>query len=803
MRFVFYIRVLILSIFLTFSTCLYAQSDFKIQGTITDESNEPLTGVTLKLVPSDLYRITDLQGHFLFPAVKSGQYTLTASYVGYQTQEIKIDLNKNQEIKIQLQPSLTELEAVSVTGQTKTQQAKEQTITATVMDIKAISTQPSSLMEIMNRAAGVRIRQSGGLGNNADISVNGFQGRSVRYFKDGIPLNYLGDGYNISNLPLNMLERVEVYKGVLPVSLGADALGGAVNLVPNHSSVPTLNVSYEVGSFHTHIVSVVGHYSNKKNTWFAGGEGFFNYSKNDYDAEVRVPDPVTRNPSWQTVRLFHNGYKSYYAEAYAGVKNQKWADELKFSVAAFGVNRQQQHPTMMNTPYGAILLNQKSVIPTLRYKKSFADGRVKIDQFFAYNVINRNRVDTARGSYDWYGNFTPNPYKIGESPQPANSDVDFKTLTSRTNISYQPTDRHKLEANLAVTNVERVGSDPFGLKFLNTDIDVLSVPASYRKIVGGLGWEYKILNDKLTNNLIAKIFSYQGKGANGYQASNTSMNDILHTKDFSWGLANGVRYKINEKHLVRVSAEYTNRLPDQEELFGDSDTRVPNFDLKPERSLNLNLNYRVQKKIYTIEAGAFYRKTKDLILLIPVQPPYAQYQNLDNVRGYGFDIDASVNIWKYFIINTNATWQNNRMKDIETPLDKWKEDARLRNTPYFFANLGWTARFNDLIRPGNHLKVYLHYNFIREFYLDFIPKRMEPDGFLGIWGKSELDITQIVPNQHLLSAGAHYTMGKLPFHIGFEVKNIANAKLYDFYRVQRAGRSYHLKVNYLFKSKRS
>ena len=49
----------------------------------------------------------------------------------------------------------------------------------------------------MNRSAGIRIRQTGGLGSNAGLMMNGFQDRAIKNFKDGIPMDYLGAGYNI------------------------------------------------------------------------------------------------------------------------------------------------------------------------------------------------------------------------------------------------------------------------------------------------------------------------------------------------------------------------------------------------------------------------------------------------------------------------------------------------------------------------------------------------------------------------------------------------------------------------------
>jgi len=61
--------------------------------------------------------------------------------------------------------------------------------------------------------------------------LNGFSGNQVRFFLDGVPMDNFGSSFQINNIPINFAERVEVYKGVVPIWLGSDALGGAVNII--------------------------------------------------------------------------------------------------------------------------------------------------------------------------------------------------------------------------------------------------------------------------------------------------------------------------------------------------------------------------------------------------------------------------------------------------------------------------------------------------------------------------------------------------------------------------------------------
>lgn len=774
-----------------------AQSVHSLSGTVMSESHIPLEGITLTLTTSTgkKFTQTNASGVFSFANLAPGSYELQASHLNYLafTQTITVPATP---LAITLTEKVQQFDDVVITGKSETQEVKEQMIRAVVVDTKVAEVQPATLTELMNRTAGVRIRQSGGLGSSSEVSINGFQGRAVRYFKDGIPLDYLGDGYSIATVPLNALERVEIYKGVLPVSLGADALGGAVNMVSKRNAGVVADASYEIASFNTHRVSARGVYVPDNESWFAGAEAFYNYSDNDYKANVRVVNEFG-NPERKDMRMFHNGFESYYAEVFAGIQNKAWADELRIGLAAYAIEREQQHPAMMTIPFGKIMGKQRSVVPTVRYKKSALGKRLHLDQFFVANNIIRNRIDTAGGYYDWYGNFTRVEGRAGENVQPANSTINFHHFISRSNVRYHLNDNNEIELNVVHMQVKRVGNDPLGPRFLNTDIDVLSVPAYYQKQVVSAGWTLRLWNERLTNNLIGKYYRFSSRGIDAWDAAGASLEDeIVHTGN-SFGVGNAIKYQLNDVSHARISAEYANRLPEQDELFGDGIWRVPNFKLKPETSLNVNAGYRIGKEKFSVEANTFYRKTEGLILLIPVQPPYAQYVNMDNVNGYGLETDVALNnVLRYFTVSGNFTWQSLRMAGIDRPIDKWKNGTRLRNTPYFFANAGITGNFDRVFFQQDRLKPYIYYNFVREFYLDNIPREMEPDGFLGLFGSAGINELNLVPNQHLLSAGFSYQPTGKHITLGFEVKNITDADLYDYYRIQRAGRSFHLKINY-------
>lgn len=782
--------IIICCLFCLISGNVFPQTT-ELKGRVTDTRKDPLAGVLVQVKNTSLSAVSNENGEFSLRVARPEELVLRFSLVGFQTFETTV--SSSRPLTVTLEEQVKELNETVVYGKTETAAARELSVKANVLDMKQVHALPVNISELMNRSSGIRIRQTGGLGSATDVNLNGFSGKSIRYFKDGIPMDYLGEGFSLSSVPVNMLERVEIYKGVLPVGLGADALGGAVNLIGRKLTKNYADVSYEIGSFNTHRANLNTYFS--KNKLFYGLDAFFNHSDNNYKANVKITDPDTRNQKDARVPLFHNAYTGAFGQAFVGLKDLSWADEIRLELAGFKFNREQQHPALMTEPYGGIVSRQSSVIPGLRYKKRL--DALEIDQFLVYNTLNISRTDTLKGTYDWLGVFTPNPTRNGESSRPALSDIKNNYLTSRTNLKYSLGASNTLELNQVITQADRKGKDPLGPKFLDTQVDVLSLPSEYIKWVTSAGINSLFLHNKLDNLLMVKYFSYKASGVETFQSREVSTTDAKTSKGNTWGVAEGLKYHFTPDHLVRFSAEYSNRLPDHNELFGDAVWIVQNFGIRPERSLNFNLGWRIDvRNKYTLELNSFYRRTKDLILLIPIQAPFARYENQQNVKGFGIEADGSVQLGTRFSLSANATWQSMRLFGITSQQEAWKNNARLRNTPFLFGNSGINYRSAPVFRQKATLKAFLFYSYLHEYYLETIPKRLEGS---GLFGKAQVNTLLVIPNQHLVNSGVQVDIPGLRTAIGFDVKNLLNKDIYDNYRVQRAGRSIHLKINYSIK----
>ncbi|MGO3108915.1 MAG: TonB-dependent receptor [Sphingobacterium sp.] len=762
-----------------------------------NSTGEPVGSATVQL--GETTRSTASDGSATFESIPAGLHTIKVSAVGFveYTDSLTKYARENLLLSIPLSARAEQIESVTVTGSSANQKIKQAPIRSVFIDTRAVSNQAVSLTELMNRSTGIRVRQNGGIGSRPEISVNGFQGKAIKYFKDGIPIDYLGDGYNLSALPVEMFDHMEIYKGVLPVSLGADALGGALNFVSANKNINAFQGYYEIGSFSTHRLGVRASRVSKDQRWGYGGELYVNYAKNDYQALVSVTDPQTRNTYPERVNLFNNAYKHLLAEAYLSIKNRTWTDELKFSLTGFGLLKEQQHPALMTTPYGALHSKQHTIAPSVHYKLNLLDEKMRIDHFSSFNVLKSQRIDTLKGSYDWFGNFTPRA-TVGESRLPSDSRVDERQWVNRTNISYLLSPSSKLEFNHVATHAKRKGEDPLGPTLQGTDIDVLSLASSYNKQVFGLSWEQALFGDKLENQLMGKYYVFSSSGyQNTWFSTDVTENDKRSVSGNYWGITEALKYNLSPSTFIRGSVEYAYRLPERDELFGNSVFVVPNFELTPEKSWNVNLGLSTKSAPkLTAEVNAFYRNTEGLILLVPIQAPNAQYQNQENVRGYGLDLDLVYRLTPNYTVNANATWQDLRLFGISSAIDAWKNDARLRNTPYFFANAGASGKYGNVFAQNDKLNIFANYNFTREFYLETIDKDLEPGGFLGLSGSADLNSSLVIPNQHLLSAGATYNFSGEHLTLGAECKNLLNKDIYDYYRVPRPGRSFHLKLSY-------
>lgn len=248
-----------------------------ISGKVSSTSGEVLAGATVVLREINTGTSTDTKGQFELTNISPGTYTISFSFVGFETQERLIQVKASQQVavNITLKEKAFEITSAEVFGKSATRQVNEQAYAVTAISTKELQNSTADAKEVLNRVAGVRVLEEGGLGSNASFSLNGFSGEQVKFFLNGLPMDNFFSSLSLSDIPVNTIERIEVYKGVVPVWLGTDALGGAINIITNKKA-DFLDASYSIGSFNTHRLSLNGAYTNPTNGFTFRGSGNYN-----------------------------------------------------------------------------------------------------------------------------------------------------------------------------------------------------------------------------------------------------------------------------------------------------------------------------------------------------------------------------------------------------------------------------------------------------------------------------------------------------------------------------------------------
>ena len=210
---------------LSFALCLclfgaktVAQNKYVLSGTVTDATGHPVSMATVAIEHTSLGAFTDDKGHYTLE-LSAGKHIVAVSSVGYKTERKELNLRKNTKQDFTLEENTVVLKAVEVYGKTQTQQVREGVYAANALDVKPLTNTIHNLNTLVNRSTGVKVREEGGVGSDFELSVNGLSGNSVRYFIDGVPMSAKGRGISLANLPVNIIDRVEIYKGVVPSHL--------------------------------------------------------------------------------------------------------------------------------------------------------------------------------------------------------------------------------------------------------------------------------------------------------------------------------------------------------------------------------------------------------------------------------------------------------------------------------------------------------------------------------------------------------------------------------------------------------
>lgn len=378
-----------------------------ISGRVVSSDNGTIDLATIHLQGTPFGCKTDEDGRYAISAPE-GEYTISVSALGYKDahRKIKVGGNGLQGLDLKLSPDVIELNAVTVTA-TGVVRVKRSAYNAIAIDTRGMQNTTKNLSDALAAAPGVKLRESGGVGSDMQLMVDGFSGKHVKVFIDGVPQEGVGSSFGLNNIPVSFAKRIEVYKGVVPVGFGTDALGGVINIVTEKQPRRWFaDASYSYGSFNTH-KSYVHFGQALKNGFTYEVNAFQNYSDNDYrvDAPVKNFETGSFNEAEKVrVRRFHDNYHNEAVVAKAGVTGKPWADRLMVGLTYSHMYKDIQTGVRQKTVFGEKHRYGHSLMPSLEYsKRNLLVEGLNVVLTANYNRNSTVNVDTARYQYNWLG----------------------------------------------------------------------------------------------------------------------------------------------------------------------------------------------------------------------------------------------------------------------------------------------------------------------------------------------------------------------------------------------------------------
>lgn len=786
------IRGLFLSfLLLLISISAFSQHKTMISGKVLSTEKTTVDFATVYLKGTNYGGTTNEEGiyHLQAPA---GEYTLVVSAIGYKTVEKPVKLMRGERTKMNvvISPQATELDEVVVVSNGVTR-LKRSAFNAVALDTKALQNSTQNLSEALAQAPGMKIRESGGVGSDMQLMMDGFTGKHIKIFIDGVPQESVGSSFGLNNIPVNYAERIEVYKGVVPVGFGTDAIGGVINIITKKNRNKWfLDASYSYGSFNTH-----KSYVNFGQTFRSGLtyeiNVFQNYSDNNYYVDTPVKDFTTgaiNKKKIEHVKRFHDTYHNEAVIGKIGFVDKKWADRLMFGFTYSHMYKDIQTGVRQEVVFGGKYRKGYSIMPSLDYRKrDFFVRGLDVVLTANYNKNMTNNVDTSSYEYNWRGEMRPLRMPGEQSYQNTRSDNNNWNGTLTAN--YRIGKAHTFTFNHVINAFRRSNQS-----LLNEDSEANAIPKETRKNISGLS--YRLMPTEHWN--LSVFGKYYNQFIAGPVATSSAQDDYIRTTNSVSAMGYGAAgtYFILKSLQAKLSYEKAYRLPTNEEMFGDEDLETGDISLRPENSDNVNLNLSYNetfgKHSVYVEGGLIYRNTKDYIQRnisdLSGGKYGATYVNHGRVETKGYNISVRYGFANWVSVGGNFTQMNVR-DNVKTVTSGTNQEsltygARMPNLPYQFANSDVTFYWRNLWKKGNTLSVTYD-----NLYMHSFPLYSEAVG-----SESEF----VVPTQFSHNLTLSYGIQNGRYNISFECRNLTNEKLYDNFSLQKAGRAFYGKVRVYF-----
>lgn len=627
-------KYLFLTILIITSKSIYSQN---ISGKIT--TNSPVVQeINISLLNTNFKTKTDSLGIYQFLNVPKGTYKIQVTSAGFKPIVQRISLLENQDLNLdfELEEDQNELNEVVVSGTLKPVKRLESAVPVEVYSPVFFKKNPTpSIYDALQNINGVRPQLNCGVCNTGDIHINGLEGPYTLVMIDGMPIvSSLSTVYGLSGIPNSLVERIEIVKGPASSLYGSEAVGGLINIITkNPTNAPAFSADYFTTSYFESNLDLGMKFNAGKKAVSLIGINYFNYDQ----VIDKDKDNFTDVTLSERISVFN-----------------KWSFKRNhnrlFTIAARG---------MYEDRWGG----------DIRWEKKYRGG----DEIYGESIYTK-RAELI-GSYQlpfeeklmfsFSGNVHYQDSRYGTTSYIANQKIGFVQLTWDKKIG-----RNDLLAGIASRYTYYDDNTPATKEAENTWLPGIFV------------------QDEIT-------FSPKSQVLLGARYDYNSIHGSIFTPRFAY------RFKADENTIFRLNAGTGFRVvnlftEDHAALTGSRDVVIKN-DLKPEKSVNVNLNY-IQKinfgngTFMGIETTAFYTRFSNKIISdYETNPNEIIYNNIDGYalsQGISTNIDLNFPSGLKFIVGA-------------TVLDNKNVENGISERPYLTENFTGTWSISYKIQPWN------------------------------------------------------------------------------------------------------
>lgn len=502
------------------------------------------------------------------------------------------------------------------------------------VDIAAREQALDTAADALAEAAGVQVQRFGGLGAFSTVSIRGSSANQVPVYLDGVPLASAQDQtVNLSNLPLESLERIEVYRGTIPVGFGGGGIGGVVNLVTRApSATPRTEVEAGYGSFDTRKVTafdsrqlagvdLLGHLT------YLGSEGDFTYFNDN-----GTPDNPTDDGEETRINNAFNSVGGLLRASHT------FANGLVADGTQEVFYKQQGVPGPATTQFSDPSLEELRSLSYLRLSAAGLAG---------------GAVDTSGTAYAVYGfqRFDSPPQDFG----PADTDNQAVTVgASNTGTWFAPWRQ-------SLSWFDELAYEQFFP--YNAFADPADGPDQTRlRLTLAVQDEAPFFDDRLV--LVPSLrYEHLRDDFSGVDLANQPDSAPTVTDRDLFSPAFGALLRLTSWASLRGNVGLFQRAPNFSELFGNTGSVLGNATLKSESGLNGDLGATASWGAWRwldralLELAFFHTDYDDLIVFEAVNPEQFRPMNIGSAMIRGVELSASAAALRHAGLQLNYTHQ--------------------------------------------------------------------------------------------------------------------------------------------------